>query len=154
MFSVFKKKTQIPKFEVDSPRLSITSSFQNPKALLENAGVKYKVVNNGYIVFEGFVFNCDIPLMIGIHFNAVKIEFIEIFRPLEYYNSENFDINVSFAELSKVLHKRYGNPIVTTSASINGYPCEQWLTSDYIVNHYIMDRFGPEEHLHINFFKK
>lgn len=153
-FSIFKKKTEIPKFEIDSPQLSITSSAQNLKALLKNAEVKYKVVSRGYIVFEGFAFNCDIPLMIGVHFNAVKIEFIEIFRPLAYYESENFDINISFSELSKVLRKRYGEPIVTTSTSINDYPCEEWHTSDYMVNHYIMDRFGLEEHLHIKFLKR
>lgn len=43
--------------------------------------------------------------------------------------------------------------MVTTAASINGYPWEQWIVPGYIVNHYIMDRFGPEEHLHINFYK-
>ncbi len=154
MFSFFKKKNMVPKFEIDRPKLSITPNTSKLMTLLKNAGVAYTVVTNGYITFEGHVFNCDCPLMIGIHFNAIKIEFIEIFRPREYYQSEHFDINVSFSELSAVLKKRYGNPLVTTSASINGYPCEQWTTTDYIVNHYIMDRFGPEEHLHINFYKR
>ena len=52
-----------------------------------------------------------------------------------------------------MLKNRYGAPIITTSASIGGYPCEQWATSQYIVNHYVTDRFGFEEHLHISFYK-
>lgn len=120
---------------------------------LKQAGIDYTIVTNGYIVFEGNVFGSDIPLMIGIHFNSGKVKYIEIFRPREYYN-EKYDINASFAELSKILKNKYGKPLITTSASINGYPCEQWLTTNYIVNHYIMDRFGPEEHLHINLHKK
>ena len=92
--------------------------------------------------------------MFGIHFNALKIEFIEIFRPQEYYLSDYYDINESFAQLSGILRKQYGKPLITTSASIGGNPCEQWHTSNYIVNHYIMERFGLEEHLHINFYKK
>lgn len=92
--------------------------------------------------------------MIGIHFNLFKIEYIEIFRTEKDYQSEKYDINTSFAELSDLLKKKYGKPVVTTSASINSYPCEQWITSDYIVNHFIMDRFGAEEHLHISFHKE
>lgn len=154
MFSLFHKKRAVASFEIDCPKFSIAASSHNIESLLKDAGIKYTVVTNGYITFSGCVFDCDIPFMIGIHFNAHKVEFIEIFRTLEYYQSEQYDINVSFAELSSILKKKYGNSLVTTSASISGYPCEQWTTPNFIINHYIMDRFGPEEHLHINFYKK
>ena len=154
MFSFFKKKNTQPQFDINTPKLSITPYTVNIEAALKNAGVEYETVTSGYNVFKGFVFESEIQLMIGIHFNALKIEYIEIFRTLEYYQSEAYDVNVSFSELSQMLQNKYGKPLVTTAASINGYPCEQWRTPDYIVNHYIMDRFGPEEHLHINFYEK
>lgn len=154
MFSFFKKKQAAAVFEVDSPKLSITPNPHNLKSSLKNAEIDYKVVTDGFITFAGCVFDSDIPLMIGIHFNLSKIEYIEIFRTPKYYQSEKYDINTSFAELADILKKKYGNPIVTTSASINGYPCEQWITPGYIINHYIMNRFGPAEHLHINFYKE
>ncbi len=153
MFSFFKKKKVAPTFEIDSPKISLTPNTADFKALLKNSEIQYTLVTNGYITFSAYVFDYACPLMIGVHFNTLKIEFIEIFRPLEYYQSEKYDINISFSELSAILNKKYGKPLVTTSASINGYPCEQWITAGYIVNHYIMDRFGPEEHLHINFYK-
>ncbi len=154
MFPLFYKKRAVASFEIDHPKFSITPNSQNIESLLKSAGIKYNTVTDGYITFCGQAFDSDIPLMIGIHFNSHKVEFIEIFRTLEYYQSEGYDINVSFAELSNILKKKYGKPLVTTSASISGYPCEQWTTPNFIINHYIMDRFGPEEHLHINFYKK
>lgn len=148
------KKQKAVSFEVDSPRISITPNSQNLEASLKNAGIDYAVVAKGYIVFAGNIWGSDIPLMIGIHFNSLKVEFIELFRPHSYYQSETYDIHTSFAELSKLLRSRYGAPLLVTSKSIGGNPCEQWITPDYIINHYIMDRFGLEEHLHINFYKK
>ena len=154
MFSFLKKNNANPTFVIDFPQISITPDTQTFIASLKASNIEYALVTNGYITFAGRAFDCDIPLMFGIHFNALKIEFIEIFRPQEYYLSDSYDINESFAQLSGVLRKQYGKPLITTSASIGGYPCEQWHTSNYIVNHYIMERFGLEEHLHINFYKK
>lgn len=150
----FNAKSKSDAFEIDFPRLSISPTVTNVEALLNDAGIEYKVITDGYIVFPGCVFGSNIPLMIGIHFTPCKTKFIEIFRPSEYYQSENYDIHASFSELSQILREKYGKPIVTTAASINGFPCEQWTTHSYVVNHYIMDRFGPEEHLHINFYKR
>ena len=93
MFSFFKKKQAAAVFEVDSPKLSITPNPHNLKSSLKNAEIDYKVVTDGFITFAGCVFDSDIPLMIGIHFNLSKIEYIEIFRTPKYYQSEKYDIN-------------------------------------------------------------
>ena len=153
MFSFFQKKNTVPTFEIDSPKLSITPNTVDFIDLLRKSKIDYTLVSNGYITFSAYVFGYAYPLMIGVHYNPLKIEFLEIFRPIEYYQCDTYDINISFAELSAILRKRYGKPLITTSESINGFPYEQWKTAGYIVNHYIMDRFGPEEHLHINFYK-
>lgn len=154
MLFFFRKKKTEAAFEIDTPKFSITANACDLEVVLKKAGVEYKVVTDGYITFKGCVFNSDIPLAIGLHFDSFKVRYIEIFRTQEYYQSEEYDINASFAQLSDILRKKYGAPVMLTSASISGYPCEQWMTPAYIVNHYIMDRFGPEEHLHINFYKK
>ena len=153
MFSFFKKKKNAPIFEIDSPKISLTSNTVDFLSSLKKEEIDYTLVTDGYITFSAYVFDYAHPLMLGIHYNPLKIEFIEIFRPTEYYQHDTYDINVSFSELSEILIQKFGKPLITTSASINGYPCEQWSTDSYIVNHYIMDRFGPEEHLHINFYK-
>ena len=99
MFSFFYKKQAVASFEIDHPKFSITPNSQNIESLLKSAGIEYTTVTDGYITFCGKAFDSDIPLMIGIHFNPHKVEFIEIFRTLEYYQSEQYDIYVSFAEL-------------------------------------------------------
>ena len=154
MFSFMKRNKISPTFVIDSPQISIAPNTQSFMKSLKTSAIEYTLVTDGYITFEGKAFACDIPLMFGVHFNKLKVEFIEVFRPLEYYQSESYDINESFSQLSKILRKQYGKPLVTTAALIGEQPCEQWHTSNYIVKHYIMDRFGPEEHLHINFYKK
>ncbi len=45
-------------------------------------GIDDTLVTNGYITFSAYVFDYACPLMIGVHFNTLRIEFIEIFRPL------------------------------------------------------------------------
>ena len=154
MFSFLKKNNTNPTFVIDFPQIAISPDTHSFIDLLKASTVEYTLVTDGYITFEGRAFGCNVPLMFEIHFNALKIEFIEIFRPQEYYLSDSYDINESFAQLSGILRKQYGKPLITTSASIGGNPCERWHTSNYIVNHYIMERFGLEEHLHINFYKK
>ena len=154
MFSFLKKNNTKPTFVIDFPQIAISPDTHSFIDLLKASTIEYTLVTDGYITFEGRAFGSNIPLMFGIHFNALKIEFIEIFRTQEYYLSDSYDINESFAQLSGILRKQYGKPLITTSASIGGHPCEQWHTSNYIVNHYIMERFGLEEHLHINFYKK
>lgn len=154
MFYFLRKKNTKPSFEINNPKLSITPGTRNFMELLKNTGVEYKAVTNGYIVFKGCVFDSEMPLMIGVHFNKIKIKFIEIYRTREYYESENYDVDVSFAELSYVLKKKYGRPTITLPASLYGYPHEKWYTRSFTINHYIMDRFGPEEHLEIKFCKK
>ncbi len=153
LFSFLKKKKSKPSFAIDFPKIAILPDTQSFIDSLKASAVEYTLVADGYITFEGRAFGCDIPLMFGIHFDARMIEYIEIFRPLAYYKSDRYDIDESFSELSDILRKQYGKPLVTTAASIFGQTSEQWYTSDFIVNHYIMDRFGPEEHLHIKFYK-
>lgn len=153
LFALSRRINKTPTFEIDSPKILITLDASGIETLLKNSGADYTVITKGYITFRGYVFNSDFPLMIGIHFNDLQVKFIEIFRPDEYYQSEKFNISASFNELSALLKKKYGNPRVTTSKSINDYPCEQWMTSDYFINHNIADHFGPAEYLHINFYK-
>lgn len=154
MFSFFKKGKAKPAFVMDAPAFSIVPDTQAFLSSLKASGIAYTLVSDGYITFPGKAFASDIPLMFGIHFDALKVAFIEIFRPIEYYQSESYDINESFSQFSDMLKAQYGTPLVATAASIGGRLCERWITPNYIINHYLMDRFGLEEHLHINFYKK
>ncbi|MCI8594165.1 MAG: hypothetical protein HFF09_02790 [Oscillospiraceae bacterium] len=149
-----EKKQTIDVFEIDSPKFSITPSPLNLESSLKNAGIQYALVADYHITFAGKAFHSDIPFMIGIHFNPSKVKYIEIYRMPEYCQSKKYDINASFIELSNILKQQYGMPTVTTSASIGSNPCELFLTHHYAINHFIRERFGLEERIHINFYQR
>lgn len=151
MFSLAKKAQAAPAFTIDRPKLSIGPDPRKMKSALKDAGVAYKSVTDGYLTFAGTAFGHDIPLMFGIHYNKLRVEYIEIFRPPEFCATGTYDLDASFRELSGVLREAYGEPLATASAAAGSAPCEQWRTSGYIVKHFIADRFGSEEHLHISF---
>ena len=83
MFSFLKKNNTNPTFVIDFPQIAISPDTHSFIDLLKASTIEYTLVTDGYITFEGRAFGCNIPLMFGIHFNALKIEFIEIFRPQE-----------------------------------------------------------------------
>ncbi|MDO4153938.1 MAG: hypothetical protein Q4E21_03690 [Clostridia bacterium] len=141
-------------FAVDEPNIVITKDFTKCKNDLALHGTEYNTVSDGYITFPAKLFHTDIQFICGIHYNLNTIQYIEIFRPIEYSQSTAFDIHQSYKQLSDVLKKQFGNPIHTTGESIGGQQNEQWICKGFIINHYLLDRFGLEEHLHINFFKE
>lgn len=149
-----KKAQAAPAFTIDRPKLSIGPDPRKMKSALKDAGVAYKSVTDGYLTFAGTAFGHDIPLMFGIHYNKLRVEYIEIFRPPESYEAGTYDLDASFRELSGVLREAYGEPLATASAAAGSAPCEQWWASGCIVKHFIADRFGSEEHLHIVFYRK
>ena len=81
MFSFFEKKKKAPTFEIDSPKISLTPNAVGFIPLLKKSDIDYTLVTNGYVTFSAYVFDYAYPLMLGIHYNPLKIEFIEIFRP-------------------------------------------------------------------------
>lgn len=147
-----KRSKIIPKFVIDYPLFSISPKTVEFITALKASPIEHEFVTNKYITFAGKAFGSDIPLMFGIHFNASKIEFIEVFHPTEYYQSADYDINKSFSQLSEILRRQYGEPLTNTDTS-TGNTNEKWQTDVYTVEHYIIDRFGLEEHLHIKFTK-
>ena len=96
-----KKNNTNPTFVIDFPQIAISPDTHSFIDLLKASTIEYTLVTDGYITFEGRAFGCNIPLMFGIHFNALKIEFIEIFRPQEYYLSDSYDINESLRSFCK-----------------------------------------------------
>ncbi len=153
MLSLFHRRKQRYEFKIDSPEFVISSNTADFLSKLKGAGITYQTITTGYIVFEGRAFHSRIPLMIGVHFNAQTVEYIEIFRPLPYYKSPHYDINSSFHELSNMLKQEYGQPLAVKPGVLYGLPSEKWHTEAHTIHHYIIDRFGLEEHLHIYFSK-
>ena len=146
-FNLFKKKNA--QFILDYPHITITDDFLLLKTDLRKADISYKKVTSGYICFSGKIPGYDTEIEIGIHALGTVITSIEIFRPVEYYQSSDFDIYRSYKDFSSVLEKQYGKPLIRLPKDSYGQIREKWV-KPYKIDHYIFERFGLEEHLTIS----
>jgi hypothetical protein len=55
-------------------------------------------------------------------------------------------LNLSFREFQEHLVDVFGPPL-RTWGSQKTFPAHRWLIEDVGIYHYVIDRFGPEEHL-------
>ena len=154
MLSIFKKifKKSNAIFKVLEPNIKLTVSVSECINELKIAGVKYDQVTAGYITFPAKLFD-GLDMMVGLHYRGPFIDYIEIFRPLEYYNSPNFDMKESYAEIHDAVSSCYGQPQAKKPAYLSGYPSERWLGRNFVIDHSICERFGLEEHLSFRFIK-
>ena len=154
MLSIFKKifKKSNAIFKVLEPNIKLTVSVSECINELKIAGVKYNQVTAGYITFPAKLFD-GLDMMVGLHYQGPFIDYIEIFRPLEYYNLPNFDIKESYAEIHDAVSSCYGQPQAKKPAYLSGYPSERWLGRNFVIDHSICERFGLEEHLSFRFIK-
>ena len=152
MLSIFKrllnKSTAV--FPVLEPKIELSVSVSECVKELNRVGLQYNQVCAGYITFPAKLFN-GLDMMVGLHYQGVFVDYIEIFRPLEYYNSPDFDINESYAEIHDAVVSCYGKPQAKKPAYLSGYPSERWLGRNFVIDHSICDRFGLEEHLSFKF---
>ena len=154
MLSIFKKifKKSNAVFKVLEPNIELTVSVSECIKELKSSAVKYNQVTKGYITFPAKLFD-GLDMMVGLHYQGPFIDYIEIFRPLEYYNSPNFDINESYAEIHDAVSSCYGQPQAKKPAYLSGYSSERWLGRNFVIDHSICDRFGLEEHLSFKFIQ-
>ena len=154
MLSIFKKifKKSNAIFKVLEPNIKLTVSVSECINELKIAGVKYNQVTAGYITFPAKLFD-GLDMMVGLHYQGPFIDYIEIFRPLEYYNLPNFDIKESYAEIHDAVSSCYGQPQAKKPAYLSAYPSERWLGRNFVIDHSICERFGLEEHLSFRFIK-
>lgn len=147
----FSKPKSYTSFEILSPKIELTRSMKDILSQLNESGTEYRTITIGYIVFQAKVFSESLDLNVGLHYVANSLSYIELFRTEEYYGQE-YDIDRSFAELQAYLTAVYGKPqfahIHKTTEKYADSQAEWWLDGLQI-KHWIMDRFGPEEHLQI-----
>ena len=152
MLMVLKKllKKSEAAFKVDEPDIELTVSVSECLKQLKSANINYNKVCRGYVVFSANLFG-GLDLMVGLHYKGAFVEYIEIFRPIEQYNLPDYDINKSFSEIHDAIVSVYGKPSAEKPKYADGFPSERWIGRNYVIDHYVFDRFGPEEHTHFIF---
>ena len=142
-------KTSDKFFEIDDPKFLITPDAGDVEKRLQKSLIDYKKVTDGYITFEGYVLGSNYPLMIGLHFLNDRMDFIEIFRQREYYQSESYNVDDSFEENSNLIRRRFGAPAKESSLDRFLTRSEEWELPNFSIYHSIYERFGRAERFSI-----
>ncbi len=85
-----------------------------------------------------------LEIMIGFHFD----DFTKNLYKFEFFRTSYPDLKVSYDEFQEYLEKLFGEPHKSIGGG-DGFPDNEWTFGSIKVFHYIADRFGPEEHVHI-----
>jgi hypothetical protein len=72
---------------------------------------------------------------------------------LEFFRISHRDLTASYQEFQLHLEATFGQPMVTTPGS-EGFPSHTWRLPGADVVHFVLERFGPEEHFRIKRIKQ
>jgi hypothetical protein len=67
---------------------------------------------------------------------------------LEFFRRSYADRQASFEEFQRHFEAAFGPPH-RTGPGTEGFPSHEWTVSGATIVHFVIDRFGPEEHLRI-----
>lgn len=105
-------------------------------------GTAVRCVKTGYWTVPVCVFG-DLDCCLGFHFSkAGRLAEFELFR------NRPMDLAASFADFQQHLERAFGLATWTEPGQID-FPCCKWLVPGVEVLHYVIDRFGLEEHVRI-----
>lgn len=67
---------------------------------------------------------------------------------LEFFRRTAKELQSSFAEFQHYFEKNFGPP-AQSADGLENFPSHKWLMGPVEIVHYVIDRFGPEEHMRI-----
>jgi hypothetical protein len=86
--------------------------------------------------------------MVGFHFRPQSET--GALAELEFFDNGSHDLQASFAVYQRHLELAFGKPSHTSAGSFSSdMPSYEWRRGRLRVSHFVMDRFGPEEHVRI-----
>jgi hypothetical protein len=110
-----------------------------PKRLGNNP---LREVTAGYFTTSCVSFN-GLKHELGFHFHPRKNGRV---AELEFFRTK-YDIGKSFPDFQKHFVGEFGIP--QTQKGTDGFPHHRWNIGHINIEHYVIDRFGPEEHMRI-----
>jgi len=130
-------------FQIDNPEAFIPWGITEQQ-LITILGKKLRLVTDGY-----YSLTCEslggLKHELGFHFEPRRMGILKL---LEFFRRSYPDLHNSFNEFQTFFVREFGAP-TTSKPGSEGVPDHKWLSKNVIIRHYIVDRFGPEEHLTI-----
>ena len=147
----------------DLQRSQFAENLKNGVALEDPAGIipwrtsprKLAKMYPGLKKITRGYYSLDVNFLNGLHCtmalnfrpsNCSGIRF-DIFRPAEY--CKNHTLKESYGGFQKHIELALGKPSSTTHDPESGFDSHVWKIGMVIVEHYVFERFGLEEHFYI-----
>ena len=131
-------------FQIEQPNLFIPWKISETELKKIFDGQLLRHITQGYFTTSCTSLN-GLSHELGFHFHprgeGVLIEF-------EFFRKSYLDQATSFQEFQRHLELAFGQP-TTTTPSIENFPLHAWQLDGAQVAHFIIDRFGLEEHVSI-----
>jgi hypothetical protein len=130
-------------FALEDPRIDVVWGISEAE-LQALVGPRLRHVTKGY-----FTLPCTslpgLTHVLGFHFeprtNGRLLE-------LEFFRGSYIDQAASYREFQDSFERYFGKPSKTKLPSEN-FPSHEWVIDTISIRHFVLDRFGPEEHMRV-----
>lgn len=136
-------ETILKGFHLDEPDVFVPWGITKEELFAIIPKNDLKQVTEGYFTLPCRALG-GLEIMIGFHFEFFTKELYKF----EFFRTSYPDYRESYDEFQGSLEKLFGEPHEVICID-NGFPFNVWTFGSIKVYHYIADRFGPEEHVHI-----
>ena len=138
-------------FQLEAPELTIAWGIR--PAELEAAfhreapGVPLSKVRSGYYVAQCKALG-NLRTMVGFHFSPLADN--GTLNELEFYDNGSAELAESFVLYQRHLEATFGAPSAVDAGTFSpDMPSYEWRNGRVRVAHFVVERFGPEEHVRV-----
>ncbi|WP_199618036.1 hypothetical protein [Paenibacillus alkalitolerans] len=140
------KRNLLEGIQLEKPKLFVPWDVTPVELTKMFEGAGLNKVTNEYFTIE-CISHGGLTHVLGFHFNRNHSNKLHI---LEFFRKSYPDYHESFTEFQKHFEKTYGRSTKEYPINSEGFPSFEWrIGTEIRIQHYIMDRFGLEERLHI-----
>ncbi len=132
-------------FQLDDPLVFVpwTVTDAGLRRLLWERGLRR--VTTGYYVLSDCLSLGGLRCELGFHFVPRGGDRLD---ELEFFRRAYPDQAASFREFQECFERAFGPPTATRPGD-EGFPSHEWAVPGARIVHYVIERFGPEEHMRI-----
>ena len=129
-------------FAVEEPEVAIPWGISEVELEALLPATPPRRVTQGYSTLPVTVLG-GLRCMLGFHFlDAGRLSELEFFR------TAYPDRRASFEEFQRHFEAVFGVPVRSAEGG-EGFPSYEWRLPGATIHHYVLDRFGPEEHMRV-----
>jgi hypothetical protein len=131
-------------FQIEQPELFVQWDISEPELQHTFAGIPLSHITDGYFTTQCISLG-GLSHELGFHFYPrVDGRLVEF----EFFHTSPRDLTASYQEFQRHLEIAFGKPTVMKPGS-EGYPSYTWRFHAVEVLHFVLERFGLEQHVRI-----